>query len=71
MIILNAYKGYLNELKSNKHDKSDRLKNNRIWHILINTCKNPKNNMDTIKHASHVFVHSININLKNYNINRL
>ena len=50
---------------------SSRLKNNRMWHTLINTCNNPKNDMKTIKRATSIFIHSININLKNYNINRL
>ena len=71
MIIVNSYKEYENECKSNNHDITNKLKNNRIWHTLINTCRNPKNDMKTIKGATTVFIHSININLKNYNINRL
>jgi len=71
LIILNSYKEYENECKSNNHDITNRLKNNRIWHTLINTCNNPKNNMKTIRESTNVFIHSININLKNYNINRL
>ena len=69
LIILNSYKEYENECKSNNHDITNRLKNNRIWHTLINTCRNPKNDMKTIRGATNVFIHSININLKNYNIN--
>ena len=71
LIVLNSYKEYENECKSNNHDITNRLKNNRIWHTLINTCNNPKNDMKTIRGATNVFIHSININLKNYNINRL
>ena len=71
LIILNSYKEYENECKSNNHDITSRLKNNRIWHTLINTCRNPKNDMKTIRGATNVFIHSININLKNYNINTL
>ena len=71
LIVLNSYKEYENECKSNNHDLSSRLKNNRMWHTLINTCRNPKNDMKTIKRATSIFIHSININLKNYNINRL
>jgi hypothetical protein len=70
-IILNSYKEYENECKSNNHHVTNKLKNNRIWNTLINTCKNPKNDMKTIRGATNVFIHSININLKNYNINRL
>ena len=71
IIVLNAYKEYLNELKSNTHIVSNKKKNDRLLYTLINTCKNPKNDMDTIKHATHIFIHSINTNLKNYNINRI
>ena len=71
LIILNSYKEYLNECKSNNHDVTNRLKNNRIWYTLINSCNNSKNNTKTIKDATNVFIHCININLKNYNINRI
>lgn len=71
MIVVNSYMEYLNECKSNNHDTTTRLKNNRIWETLINTCYNPKNDMTTIRRATSVFIHSININLKNNNINRL
>ena len=71
LIVLNSYKEYENECKSNNLDVSKRLKNNRIWHTLINTCNNPKNDMKTIRESTNVFIHCININLKNYNINRL
>ena len=71
LIVLNSYKEYENECKSNNHDITNRLKNNRIWHTLINTCNNPKNDMKTIRGATNVFIHCINTNLKKYNINRL
>ena len=69
-IVVNSYNEYLNECKSNNHDVSNQ-KNNRIWNTLINTCNNSKNNMKIIRGATNIFIHSININLKNYNINRL
>ena len=68
IIVINSYKEYVNECKSNNHNVNNQ-KNNRIWNTLINTCNNPKNNMKTIREATNVFIHSININLKNYNIN--
>ena len=70
LIILNSYKEYLNECKSNNHNVTNQ-KNNRIWNTLINTCNNSKNNMKIIRGATNIFIHSININLKNYNINTL
>ena len=70
IIVINSYKEYINECNSNNHIVSNQ-KNNRIWNTLINTCNNSKNNMKTIKEAINIFIHSININLKNYNINRL
>ena len=68
-LIINAYNSYIQECKSNKYTTKNDVKHNRIWNTLINTCKNPKNDMKTIRGDTNVFIHSININLKNYNIN--
>ena len=63
-LIINAYNSYIQECKSNKYTTKNDVKHNRIWNTLINTCHN---NSSDIKRATHIFIHSININLKNYN----
>ena len=50
-IILNMYELFKNDLKSNNLDLSSKKKYNRCWITLINTCNNPKNNIDIIRNA--------------------
>ena len=63
-LIINAYNSYIQECKSNKYTTKNDVKHNRIWNTLLNTCNN---NTSDIKRATHIFIHCININLKNYN----
>ena len=61
-IILNIYELFKNDLKSNKLDLSSKKKYNRCWITLVNTCNNPKNNIDIIRNALLLFNYVIHLN---------
>ena len=62
IIILNMYEQFKNDLKSNKLDNTNKKKYNRCWITLVNTCNNPKNNIEVIRNALHIFNYTIHIN---------
>jgi len=55
IIILNTHKQFMNDLKSNNLDKSNKQKYIRCWSTLVNTCNNPKNNIDVVRNALSIF----------------
>jgi len=61
LIITNNYKSFLNELKSNSLMTTNHYKYVRVWNTLNNTIKKNKN----VTRELHIFIHTININLKN------
>ena len=62
IIILNMHERFKNDLKSNKLDNTNKKKYNRCWITLVNTCNNPKNNIEVIRNALHIFNYTIKIN---------
>ena len=63
IIILNMYEKFKNDLKSNHLDNTNKKKYNRCWITLVNTCNNPKNNVEVIRNALHIFNYTIHINV--------
>ena len=61
-IILNMYEQFRNDLKSDKLDNTNKKKYNRCWITLVNTCNNPKNNIDIIRNALLLFNYVIHLN---------
>ena len=62
-IILNTHKQFINDLKSNKLDKSSRQIYIRCWITLVNTCTNSKNNIDVVRNALSIFNYTNHINV--------
>jgi len=50
-IINSVYGLYLNDIKSNNLNATNKMKYNRGWITLVNTMNNPKNNMKVLRLA--------------------